>query len=96
MSTDIQPGDLVQVVRPLACCGDVSPVGHVFVAEALLPAWEGMQLRCPDCGASITISSKEHVYRSEWGLLMPKYALKKIDPPAEGDTLPVRRELELV
>jgi hypothetical protein len=86
--SDIKPGDLVMVVRPTSCCGDTEEIGLIFKVSAVenAPSW------CELCGHQFertvlaTSSDAEEDCCST-------IRLKKIDPPAEGDSLPTRREM---
>lgn len=86
---DIKPGDLVMVVKSSLCCGDVSRIGEIFRAQ-------GVGIRpyavCVHCGREATNYFGVHKRGRYWHSAS---RLKKIDPPAEGDSLPTRREIEV-
>lgn len=89
--SDIKLGDLVMVVKPKACCGRSDGVGKLFVAGS---APFRTKSRCILCGAiwnSVVVSRSE----SKDLRVTDLDRLKKIDPPAEGDSLPTRRDLKV-
>ncbi len=82
----IRAGDRVMVVKPLPCCGCAEDVGRVYVAGK---HYNGPS-RCGNCGyrgpvVGVWVKTR-HVRDFN--------RLKLIDPPATGDSLPTRRELE--
>jgi len=90
MSAQIKPGDLVMVVRPAVCCGRTDAIGKTGVVEQN-PAW-ATYAQCDACGA---ISFEIGNLRTIEGGCYHVQTLKKIDPSAEGDSLPARRDLEV-
>lgn len=87
--SDIKPGDLVMVIKPTPCCGYDRSLGEVFRAKAVE---RRPRSRCLHCGSLFVNCLAAQRGPSSWGLT---YRLKKIDPPAEGDSLPTRRDLEV-
>ncbi|MRT30849.1 hypothetical protein [Herbaspirillum sp. CAH-3] len=90
--SDIKVGDLVMIVRGMPCCGGTKniPLGFAFTAYALskMTAPES----CDSCGA--IVDGLAVVY-ADSGMGAYLHCLKKIDPPAEGDSLPTRADLEV-
>ena len=83
----IQAGDLVMVVAPRTCCktgnlGGVFKVGDIYT---------GRQGGCSFCGV---ISTEPLVRRAGEFDGYQIRRIKRIDPPATGDSLPTRREME--
>jgi hypothetical protein len=89
MSAGIKSGDLVMVVKPRACCGNSDAIGMIFtvIGPAINPT-----TFCDSCYN--TIPSDTHLYLSG-GTACPPSRLKKIDPPATGDSLPTRADLRV-
>lgn len=84
----INPGDLVIVVKPSACCGSVKVIGVVFQPDEVSPGFG----RCGECGTeSVGVSAREPA-SGKW---IYTSRLKKIDPPAEGDSLPTRADIKV-
>ena len=82
----IQVGDLVMVVKPSGCgCGH--SVGIPFIVQKI----DTRKLRCLYCGKQHGIVSGAQDVDAYW---VQTNRLKLIDPPAESDSLPTRRELE--
>lgn len=85
----IKKGDLVMVVKPTECCGLPYGLGLIFkVEETLTNAGS-----CGQCGRqsdSISIA-----FGSGGRSVFPFRSLKKIEPPADGDSLPTRKDLEV-
>ncbi len=86
--SDIKAGDLVMVVKPTPCCGNSSHIGAVFaVVNVVSTACTcGLCLRAFRDPVRITEGPNGHVLVS---------CLKKIDPPAEGDSLPTKADIEV-
>lgn len=87
MNNDIKPGDLVMVVKPTPCCGATFSLGKLFVARET----ETKDAVCIGCG---------HRFDTHFRVLAHDgwrdgRRLKKIDPPAEGDSLPTRADLDI-
>lgn len=93
VSGDIKPGDLVMVVRGLPCCGWSKDVrmGKPFKVGRLVPLYDLHCLHCNSTVADGTIAAIGENPRDGGFLSM----LIKIDPPAEGDSLPTRTDLEV-
>lgn len=86
--SDIKAGDLVMVVKPAPCCGDSRAIGCIRVVLGIeRSAWE-----CSECGGATVETCA--VLGDEVGCELSR--LKKIDPPADGDSLPTRKDLEVV
>lgn len=88
MSAAIKAGDLVMVVRASSCCCSTKKLGRIFMVRHVVKSTIHTCLRCGhrEVGAIVALEAGREG-------CMP-YRLKKIDPPAEGDSLPTRRELE--
>lgn len=76
----IKAGDLVMVVKPRVCCGNASGVGTIFRVSSKKPD----ATFCLDCGF-FTDDMRSFV-GSPYGSSCEISRLKKIDPPAEGET----------
>lgn len=85
----IKAGDLVMVVRPSTCCGDSSGMGEIFQARAAEIRARG---KCMVCQSVITDYFGVQKEGRRW---FQAGRLKKIDPPADGDSLPTRKDLEV-
>ena len=86
MSEPIKVGDLVMVVRPKSCgCAD-NQIGTVHVVSGFYAS-----CHCPSC--------KIHHYQNsamldgKW-FAIPVSRLKRIDPPAIGDSLPTLKTIK--
>jgi hypothetical protein len=88
MSKQIGKGDLVMVVRPNPCCGRGKTLGKVFVVQEI----RTVELKCNGCGRRHPQTVA--VYKPYRGLPLPQ--LKKIDPPATGESLPTRTPIKEV
>ena len=87
--SEIKTGDLVMIIRLRRCCGK-GVLGVAFNAGRVL---HDVYHRCGHCGV---ISEAATLIESDMpGLFIPAYRVKKIDPPAEGDSLPTRADLEI-
>lgn len=83
----IKPGDLVIVVKPTPCCADDRGLSKIFSAkEGLTNIW-----KCKLCG-HISSIPVHMVSIGELGFIQVS-RLKKIDPPATGDSLPTRADI---
>lgn len=85
---NIKTGDLVMVVKPAPCCGYSGNLGLVFTVARTLSAIGD----CCLCGKSTAIPVD--IVKSP-GDFMLASTLKKIDPPADGDSLPTRKDSEV-
>lgn len=83
--SDIKVGDLVMVVKSTPCCGNSSVNGMVFRVTRMAVE----RSVCTKCFAVFTDQVRVTVENGKSGLLC---RFKKIDPPAEGDSLPTRVE----
>jgi len=91
MSQDIKPGDLVMIVKALPCCGyRISRMFQPFIAGSYGTS-DGVG--CKSCGAAIMYRDAGPAVGAFGGYVLVSL-LKKIDPPADGDSLPTRKELE--
>lgn len=87
--SDFKSGDLAMIIKLSPCCtrgtlGKIFTVGSTpFKARS----------RCSICGdvRTSTVIARSDDYRRVINVVR----LKKIDPPAEGDSLPTRRDLEV-
>lgn len=74
MSEDIKPGDLVMVVKPMACCGNPSALGMTFHILSIVK----MDCWCIHCG------DNRNIVRAESPLGFGDVSrLKKIPPLTE-------------
>ena len=90
MTAPIKPGDLVMVVKPNKCCGDAKSVGRDFTVGAItLHA----RCECPNCWGFGRGTFIEDAGKPRTGELLSQVV--KIDPPAEGDSLPTRQDMEI-
>lgn len=83
----IKAGDLVLVTRGWSCCGYTAAMGYPFTVKKVTRELPGDV--CNACGAP-------YVGLLAWATpsaACPVSRLTKIDPPATGDSLPTRREL---
>jgi hypothetical protein len=83
--SDIKVGDLVMVVRDHAC---VPRVGHIYTVAGF-----GNNFHCRKCkeifrGSVALLSAKN--YQGPGPVGLPISWLKRIDPPAEGDSFTVK------
>lgn len=90
MNGSIKPGDLVMVVKANECCGDTSSLGQVFTVAELKPQ---SICRCSGCGGNCWGTYVADAGKPGTGELLSQVV--KIDPPAEGDSLPTRQDLEI-
>ena len=86
MSEQFKPGDLAMVVRGTLCCG-YGKLGFVFTVKRVDAGF----LKCSNCGH--VTAYKQRVWHSG-NRASGTERLKKIDPPATGDSLPTRAEKE--
>lgn len=84
---NIKVGDLVMVVRPMPCCGGMKGVGKIFVVEDIE---EGIG----QCEEFFIQAFSLDALQKGTDIWWPIKALKKIDPPEEGDSLPTRKDIE--
>ena len=87
MSEPIKVGDLVMVVKPAICCGSPRRIGLVVRVTGLT---NGERTRCTWCSLSDVVPLAE--YSSD--LCIDIRRLKRIDPPAIGDSLPMRKTVK--
>lgn len=88
--SDFKPGDLVMVVKPMLCCGHPAAIGEVFSVNDVMSALG----ECPVCRTPFRgdVATFWKGSREVW---VDVKRLKKIDPPAAGDSLPTRRDIEV-
>jgi hypothetical protein len=88
--SDIKAGDLVMIVRGMPCCGGSGgwSFGEPFTVTELETVFD---CGCAECGAPFPEAVVAH---EEGGNEAFVYCLQKIDPSAEGDTLPTRANLD--
>lgn len=87
MSADIKKGDLVMTIRPLRCCGGGS-LGLILSVTGMPHKIKGRCVYCHAIYDTVAVA-----VNGEHSNEVPTYRIKKIDPPAEGDSLPTRRDL---
>ena len=90
MSKDIKPGDLVMKVKPNTCCGDPNMLGVPYTVCEIL---HRTCTECARCGAIMYQSLVTGTHDPNGGCELE--CLIKIDPPAEGDSLPTRKDIEV-
>lgn len=100
MSEEIAVGDLVMVVRGVPCCGDtrfepkIGTPGKVIAIHTLGSTSSGPDtwFDCKICGQ---IHDRETLIVDIGAKYLAfKATLQKFDPPAVGDSLPTRKDLE--
>jgi hypothetical protein len=92
MVSDIQPGDLVMVIKPIECCSRPAGMGHVFVVEAAAPP-DGLIV----CLACMVARTSAGYFFGDGGRTLWHHArLKKINPPAVEDSEYEQRELSTI
>lgn len=74
--SNIKPGDLVMVVKPIICCGNTSSIGYVF--NPVKVEMTGRFGVCEHCGA---ISNPSICAHDSGGFAYDLPRLIKIDPP---------------
>lgn len=89
MSEQFKPGDLVMLVKPTPCCGSAASLGSIYTVSPGIVA----MFRCLPCG---TIAFGQDLVELDGEYCAERNRLKKIDPPATGDSLPTRAELEQI
>lgn len=89
MSDEIKVGDLVVVVRKAPCCGNDKYTGYFYTVAAKGGHYF---VKC-SCG-QVDDNDDTFVMLND-GNYIEKNRLKKIDPPAKGDTLPTRADLDM-
>ena len=77
--SEIKRGDLVMVVVPPQCCGYDVSIGHIFKVDGIRGEVTQSCNYCKQLQTAIAVSGHP------WGLTQA-YRLKKIDPPATGET----------
>lgn len=85
----IKVGDLVQIVKPLPCCGGVASLGQIFAVAEVNGDERG--LRCTVCGHWTAHSVDARDARDN--LWVPLSRLKRIPPLDELDD--VKRDVEI-
>lgn len=91
---NIGKGDMVMVVRGAPCCGSMgnAKYGLTSTADEVGTINDAQGFMCVGCG--MRYPNPLHVALTEKGTF-PIFMLKKIEPPAEGDSLPTRADLEI-
>ena len=84
----IKAGDLVMVVRAQPCCGYNRILGRIYKVVDL----SRNQTECLICGATHPSNYVIAKANSDTGCLTN--TLIRIDPPATGDSLPTRKDIE--
>lgn len=90
MTSPIKPGDLVMVVKPVPCCGTEDRMGLTSTVQET-PRW-ALYAQCRHCGE---VDYAVENYRDLGDGAYHVDTLKKVDPPAEGDSLPTRADIEV-
>jgi len=88
---EIKPGDLVMVVKPRPCCGGLTNLGLTFTVGKIVR--DSLRCRCGVITHSDPIATTGVINSRGRPEAVLVCCLKKIDPPAIGDTLPIREEL---
>lgn len=86
MSNGIKVGDLVMVVKPQPCCGGSISCGIIGIVSSIKTT-----NHCKTCKTKYEPETAAELASR----LVRLSRLKKIDPPAEGDSLPTRADLEI-
>lgn len=89
MTDQINPGDLVMVVKPTPCCGHSSGLGRVFRVSEVSRDLS----RCTRCHA-VFISTLASGANTMSGVLTSM--LKKLNPPEREEIRETTKELEVV
>lgn len=76
----IRKGDLVQVVRPMPCCGLPTYIGRIFTAHS------DEVLRDVVCAACLRYRADRRVVHMDANTGYPREILKKIPPLTEPET----------
>lgn len=90
MSQDIKLGDMVMVVRGTPCCGFLGQLKYLQVATVV--SVDHLDFVCRSC---MTPLGERAGVVFDTGLGALASMVKKIDPPADGDSLPTRKDLEV-
>lgn len=85
--SEFKVGDLVCVVKPAPCCGDMSELGKVFVIRELLFG----QSYCFNCGCNE--DELDAFYDEENGVSVE--TIIKISPPSLDETTEQEKDLEI-
>ena len=85
MIDQIATGDLVVVVEPSPCCGNLSSIGLVFKVQGV----NSEPSRCIFCG----FVSSYRVAVKESGIVCKISRLKKIPPLSELETIEIKEEI---
>lgn len=92
MSSDIKPGDLVMVVKPIACCGSAKNIGKIFTVISWVRNHNGAI--CPSCGfISRKLSGFVLLSNETW---CQAVRLKKIEPLDDAESESANKHLEAV
>lgn len=83
----IKTGDLVMVVKPTPCCGNCKAIGRTFTVKGV----SASEAVCRYCGRIDKLEDALSVDDRRYDISR----LKKIDPPADGDSLPTRADIEV-
>ena len=86
--SEIKKGDLVMVVKPTPCCGNTDRVGLTFTVREVGRAKRPYCFYCGVLSDELAAAGGiDAVYRLS--------RLKKIDPPAEGETREAYKNLKV-
>lgn len=91
MNSPIKPGDLVMAVRGMPCCGAMGNFNYGNMRHIVETRVAPAGAVCGRCGASMARIPMARLDADAAPISM----LKKIDPPAVGDTLPTRADIEV-
>jgi hypothetical protein len=83
----IRKGDLVQVVRPMPCCGLTTYIGWIFTAHS------DEVLRAAVCANCLRYRADQRVVHKSAGTGYPREILKKIPPLTEPVTVNTDNEV---
>lgn len=86
--SDIKRGDLVMLVRGCQHCGSTEGLGDTYIVQEI----ELIKTRTMCCKNP---TPKLCASGSRGGMWDSLDSLKKIDPPTEGESLPVRADKEV-
>lgn len=88
--SEIKVGDLVVIIKPIACCGYSSGIGRIFRVSEFTKGKAGDV--CPYCHSrkpAITIA----LFEGNGHIGAEISRLKKLDPPTEDETVSTDTEI---
>ena len=88
MSTQIKPGDLVMVVKPLPCCGSTHSLGMVATVLGIGLRAEHRLVACKRCGRLVrSVADLLFTERPDGEMgYVERSRVIRIDPPAQTET----------